>query len=182
MTRVPIHGIDGAFVITPEMHPDERGFFCALDVPDEPPWPSRWCVARSRYGVIRGLHVRPCSPQHGFGEAKLVRCSVGSAFDVIVDLRRGSPTYRKWVSVLLTGTSQISVYIPAGCAHGYQALEDNTDMTYRIDAKYDPDADVLIAWDDPELSINWPLVPVLMTERDRSAPTLAEVEEALGEL
>ena len=179
MTTIPIHGVDGAFLITPEMHPDERGFFCALDVPDNPLGDSRWCIARSSMSVIRGLHVKPCGPGHGFGEDKLVRCSAGSVFDVIVDLRKGSPTYRKWVSLILDGNTQIAVWIPAGCAHGYQALEDDTDMTYRIDAKFEPDADLLIAWDDPELAINWPLYPTIMTERDRNAPSLAEVEKLL---
>lgn len=182
MTTVPIHGVEGARVITPEMHPDERGFFCALEVPDpygggqgEPVPPrSRWCIARSSMSVIRGLHIRP-----GAGEAKLVRCSAGSAFDVIVDLRKHSPTYRKWVSLLLDGNTQIAVYIPAGCAHGYQALEDGTDMTYRIDADYDPDADLVVAWDDPELAIPWLLYPTIMSERDRHAPSLAEVEKLL---
>jgi dTDP-4-dehydrorhamnose 3,5-epimerase len=173
MTSIPLHGVEGALVITPEMHHDERGFFCALDVPGNGEY-SRWCVARSAQGVIRGLHVRT-----GAGEAKLVRCSAGSAYDVIVDLRRHSPTYRKRVSVLLDGNTQIAVYIPAGCAHGYQALEDDTDMTYRIDAEYEPGADVLIAWNDPELDISWPLEPTVMTERDKSAPTLAEVERRL---
>lgn len=171
---VPLTAIDGAYLITPAMHADERGFFCeTLDtdtLPELEPDFSRHCIARSDLaGTLRGLHVRA-----GAGEAKLVRCSAGEIFDVIVDLRPGSPTYLSRTAVPLTGAWQRSVYIPPGCAHGYLTLTDNTDVTYRIDAPYDPDAELAVAWNDPELAIRWPLRPQLMSQRDRAGMSLRE--------
>lgn len=173
----PVMSVQGAYLISPDVHPDKRGFFACVgatySVPDEHAWRpqySRWCIARSHQGVIRGLHYRP-----GAGEAKLVRCSTGALYDVIVDLRKDSPTYRNWVCFMLNGNDQLSVYIPAGCAHGYQALADDTDITYRIDAEYDPSADVAIAWNDPELAIGWPQPPTIMSDRDKNALTLKEL-------
>lgn len=91
-----------------------------------------------------------------------------------VDLRPLSRTYKNWTMIYLSGSSQSSIYIPAGCAHGYQTLEDNTDVTYRIDADYEPDAELAIKWDDPELDIEWPLPVAFMSDRDRNAPSLEE--------
>jgi dTDP-4-dehydrorhamnose 3,5-epimerase len=108
-------------------------------------------LPRSARGVVRGLHVR-----RGCGEAKLVRCSYGAIFDVIVDLRPTSPTYRNWESFELRDDDQVSLYVPAGCAHGFQALTDPADVSYRIDRAHDPAEDVTIPFDDPELAIPWP--------------------------
>src|SRR5215469_6735992 len=124
-------------------------------------------VSRSARGVLRGLHLRS-----GRGEAKLVRCSYGAVFDVIVDLRPGSPTYRNWESFALDGDHQVSLYIPAGCAHGFQALTDPADVSYRIDREHDPAEDVSIAFDDPELAIPWPMPATVMSKRDRAAESL----------
>jgi len=156
------------------MHADARGFFCTLPMPGGGP-DSRYCIARSARGVIRGMHT--CRPP---GEAKLVRCSAGMLYDVIADLRPGSATYGDWAAVMLSGTGQVTVSIPAGCAHGYQALQDGTDITYRIDAAYDPAGDIAVAWNDPELDIRWPLPPGAMSWRDRTAPSLAEAVTLLG--
>lgn len=170
MNRTELASVYGAYLLIPEIYPDERGFFCALYTDETPGARSRWCISRSSMSVIRGFHIR-----RGVGEAKLVRCSAGSIYDVIVDLRRWSETYMNWVGVNLTGASQVSLYIPPGCAHAYQALEDDTDVTYRIYAEHEPEKDVLFAWNDPQLNIPWPLEPTVMTERDRNAPTLAEL-------
>ena len=132
-------------------------------------------LSRSAKGVVRGLHLRS-----GEGEAKIVRCSSGAIFDVVVDLRPDSPTFRRWASFELTGDAQTSVYIPAGCAHGFQALTDPADTTYRIDRAHDPSEDVAILWDDPELAIPWPLPMTSMSDRDLAAPPLAEVLSKLG--
>ncbi len=169
--------LDGVRLLTPDMHRDDRGFFC--QVSDESLFSGgRECVARSRMSVIRGLHIRS-----GKGEDKLVRCSSGAIFDVVVDLRKDSPTYRHWEGFWLDGEKQESLFIPAGCAHGYQAITDDVDVIYRISGVYDPAEDLAIAWDDPELAIEWPLFPSLMfasmSERDRNAPSLAEVEKLL---
>ena len=125
-------------------------------------------VSRSAKGVIRGMHVRS-----GAGEAKLVRCSSGAVLDVVVDLRPDSPTYRNTEYFDLTGENQVSVYVPAGCAHGFQALTDPADVSYRIDRAHDPSEDVSIRFDDPDLDIPWPLPVTLMSERDKAAPSLA---------
>jgi dTDP-4-dehydrorhamnose 3,5-epimerase len=124
-------------------------------------------ISRSGRGVLRGLHLRS-----GRGEAKLVRCSYGAIFDVIVDLRRASPTFGNWVSFELNDREQITLYVPAGCAHGFQALTEPADVSYRMDREYDPSEDATVAHDDPELDIAWPLPITAMSERDRHAPPL----------
>ena len=173
VTQIP--SVAGALLFTPVPHVDERGFFCRTFDADVMRTvgidPNAFCqdsISRSACGVIRGLHVR-----RGDGEAKLVRCSYGAIFDVIVDLRPTSPTYRQWASVELRGDEQISLYVPAGCAHGFQALTPSADVSYRIDRPHDPDQDESIAFDDPELAIPWPLPVAAMSPRDRSAPPLA---------
>ena len=98
------------------------------------------------------MHIRK-----GLGEAKLVRCSYGVIFDVIVDLRPTSPTYRKQATFELRGDEQVSLYVPAGCAHGFQALTEPADVSYRIDRPHDPAEDIAIAFDDADLGIAWPL-------------------------
>jgi dTDP-4-dehydrorhamnose 3,5-epimerase len=132
-------------------------------------------VSRSRKGVLRGMHLRS-----GAGEAKLVRCSHGIVFDAIVDLRPDSPTYRSQKFFELSGDTQITVYVPAGCAHGFQTLTDLADVSYRIDRAHDPAEDVTIAFNDPELAIPWPLPVALMSARDKQAPSLAEAMRMQG--
>jgi dTDP-4-dehydrorhamnose 3,5-epimerase len=160
--------INGVETVLPGMKLDDRGFFCVL----EETLTHRRIIARSyKAGTLRGLHFRP-----GDGEDKLVRCSAGRIYDVIVDLRPGSSSYRQWAGFYLSGSSQVAVHVPAGCAHGYVTLEDNTDVTYRIDASYDPDAEFAFRWDDPELNIEWPIPPAVMSERDRDALSLSQME------
>lgn len=167
--------VSGALLFRPQPHSDERGFFSrtfdsavAREAGLDPAAFAQDSQSRSRRGVVRGMHLRS-----GEGEAKLVRCSYGAVFDVIVDLRPGSVTYRHWQSFELRDTEQVSLYIPAGCAHGFQALTDPADVCYRIDRPHDPSEDVSIAFDDPELAIPWPLPVTLVSERDRTAPSLA---------
>ena len=166
----------------PTPHVDERGFFSRTfdrevvrSAGIDPAAFAQDSLSRSRRGVIRGMHVRK-----GAGEAKLVRCSYGAIFDVIVDLRPGSPTYRNWESFELRDDEQISLYVPAGCAHGFQALTDPADVSYRIDRPHDPAEDVSIAYGDPELAIPWPLSVAIMSPRDRLAPPLAEAAKLLA--
>ena len=108
-------------------------------------------------------------------------CSYGAIFDVIVDLRPGSPTYRNWASFELRDGEQVSLYVPAGCAHGFQALTSPADVAYRIDRPHDPAQDVSIAFDDPELAIAWPLPVTLMSDRDRAALSLPDAVARLAE-
>jgi dTDP-4-dehydrorhamnose 3,5-epimerase len=177
-----VAAISGAMLFRPVPHRDERGYFSrtfdaavAQQAGLDPASFIQDSVSRSAKGVIRGLHLRS-----GTGEAKLVRCSYGAVFDVVVDLRPASPTYRRWESFELTDAEQTSLYVPAGCAHGFQALTEPADVSYRIDREHDPSADVTIAFDDPELAIPWPLPTTHLSPRDRQAPSLAAVTSLLG--
>jgi dTDP-4-dehydrorhamnose 3,5-epimerase len=175
--RVEQAPLSGVLLFVPEPHADERGFFSRTFDAEvvrasgiDPNGFVQDSMSRSRKGVIRGLHLRS-----GAGEAKLVRCSAGAIFDVVVDLRPDSPTYLSWASFTLTGEQQTSVFVPAGCAHGFQALTDPADTSYRIDRAHDPSEDVTIAHDDPSLAIPWPLPVTVMSVRDRTAPSLAQL-------
>jgi dTDP-4-dehydrorhamnose 3,5-epimerase len=177
----PVPGIAGALLFRPTPHVDQRGFFCRTFDADimraagiDPAAFPQDSLSRSARGVVRGLHVR-----RGEGEAKLVRCSYGAIFDVIVDLRPSSPTHRNWESFELRDDEQVSLYVPAGCAHGFQALTEPADVSYRIDRAHDPAEDVSIAFDDPELAIPWPLPVTTMSQRDRRAPPLAAAAQLL---
>lgn len=174
--------IAGVVELVPTPHADERGFFSrtfdadvAREAGLDPDSFVQDSLSRSHQGVLRGLHVRT-----GAGEAKLVRCSSGAVFDVVVDLRPGSPTYGEWVSFDLSGEVQNSVYIPAGCAHGFQALTEPADTSYRIDRRHDPSENLTIAYDDPQLAIPWPLPVTLMSGADAKARPLAELAEELA--
>jgi dTDP-4-dehydrorhamnose 3,5-epimerase len=166
--------IAGALLFVPTPYVDDRGFFSRTDDADvlraagiDPCAFVQDSLSRSYRGVVRGLHLR-----RGAGEAKLVRCSSGRIFDVVVDLRYSSPTFRSWISLELSGDTQVSLYVPAGCAHGFQALTEVADVSYRIDSPHDPSEDVTIAFNDPELAIPWPLPVAMVSDRDRQAPTL----------
>jgi dTDP-4-dehydrorhamnose 3,5-epimerase len=175
MKVIPVERVAGALLFQPTPFVDERGFFSRTFDAEafraaglDPDGFAQDSVSRSVRGVIRGMHCR-----RGDGEAKLVRCSYGVVFDVIVDLRPDSPTYLNWESFELRDTEQASLYIPAGCAHGFQALTDPADVSYRIDRPHDPAEDVSIAFNDPELAIPWPLPVTVISTRDRAAESLA---------
>lgn len=174
--------IADALLFRPEPHVDERGFFSRTFDADvaraagiDPAGFAQDSVSRSARGVVRGLHIR-----RGDGESKLVRCSYGVVFDVVIDLRPGSATYGNWESFELRDDEQVSLYVPTGCAHGFQALTEPSDVSYRIDRPHDPSEDVSIAFDDPELAIPWPIPVTLMSKRDENAPSLSEARELLA--
>jgi dTDP-4-dehydrorhamnose 3,5-epimerase len=180
---VHVPQVSGVLLFRPQPHVDERGFFSrtfdaevARAAGIDPAGFAQDSLSRSALGVIRGMHIR-----RGDGEAKLVRCSYGAIFDVVVDLRPASPTYRRWASFELRDDEQISLYVPAGCAHGFQALTNPADVSYRIDRAHEPGEDVAIAFDDPELAIPWPLPVKLMSQRDMNAPKLAAVTDTLAQ-
>ena len=171
----------GVVEFLPEPKGDDRGFFSrtfdadvAREAGVDPTSFVQDSLSRSRRGVLRGLHLRT-----GRGESKLVRCSAGAVFDVVVDLRPGSDTYGRWLSFDLDGERQNSIFIPAGCAHGFQALTEPADTSYRIDRPHDPGEDLTIAYDDPQLGIEWPLPITAMSAGDSAAPPLSELTEAL---
>lgn len=176
--------IPGLVAFRPTPVRDPRGFFCRTFDADvarsagvDPDSFLQDSLSRSTRGVLRGLHVRT-----GAGEGKLVRCSSGRVFDVVVDLRQKSPTYRTWLSFDLDGEQQNSIFIPPGCAHGFQALTDVADTSYRIDRAHDPAEDLTVAWNDPELAIPWPLPPATMSEKDVHAPVMADLGPELGRI
>ena len=138
---------------------------------------SRTACRAPAKGVIRGLHVRV-----GAGENKLVRCSSGAIFDVVVDLRPGRRPIGSGCPSTSNGDSQRSVYIPAGCAHGFQALTEPADTSYRIDREHDPSEDLTIAYDDPELAVPWPLPVTLMSDSDRTARRLDVLSSELSRI
>jgi dTDP-4-dehydrorhamnose 3,5-epimerase len=162
-------------VVEAEPARDERGSFARTYCRDEfaghgidfvPVQISR--STNRRKGTLRGLHFQ-APPQE---EAKLVSCTRGAAFDVAVDLRAGSPTYGRWTGIELTEEGR-SVYIPPGCAHGFQTLEDDTELLYLISVPYEPSLQRGIRWDDPRLAIDWPDPELrVLSPRDEQLPYL----------
>jgi len=163
--------IPGVFVITAEPVEDERGFFARMWCREEfaakglDPDLAQCSIAFNRVkGTIRGMHVQ--LPPHA--EAKLVRCTRGAIFDVALDLRGDSPTFRRWTSVELTAENRNMLYIPAGVAHGYQTLVEDAEVFYQISAPYHSESSSGVRWDDPAFRIGWPLGGPLLSQRDRS--------------
>ena len=168
ITELPIAG---AFVMTPEFLRDERGFFARLYDRDEmakrgahTQFVQHSVSFNERRGTLRGLHYQ-AAPH---AEAKVVRCTRGAIYDVIVDLRMESPTFRRWLAAELTEDNRHSLYIPAGCAHGFVTLQDATEVHYQISARFDASAARGVRWDDPAFAIEWPIAPVIMSDRDRT--------------
>lgn len=180
MKAIPVPEIDGMYLFEPTPHVDDRGFFSrtfdrevVASVGIDPDGFAQDSVSRSRKGVVRGMHLRG-----GAGESKLVRCSHGAVFDVVVDLRPDSPTFRNIKSFELSGETQVSLYIPAGCAHGFQSLTDPSDVSYRIDRPHNAAEDITISYKDAELDISWPISVTMVSERDERAPSLGEALKA----
>jgi dTDP-4-dehydrorhamnose 3,5-epimerase len=163
----------GALIIEPERRDDERGFFarafCAAEFAAHglDPRVAQCNISfNRRRGTVRGLHwQRP--PR---GEAKLVRCTAGALYDVIVDLRPASPTFRRHVAVELSACSRTMLYVPEGFAHGFQTLEDDTEVFYQMSEAFAPDAMAGARWNDPAFDVEWPLPVSVISERDRTYP------------
>jgi dTDP-4-dehydrorhamnose 3,5-epimerase len=168
--------LEGVFVVELEEHVDERGSFARTWCRDEMAAAgltselAQCSLSRNRVaGTLRGLHFQRAPHE----EAKLVRCTRGAIFDVAVDLRPGSPTRGRWVGVELNPDDGSALYVPEGCAHGFQTLLDDTDVAYMISTPYAPEASAGVRWDDPLIAIDWPEVAAVRTisERDRSLPS-----------
>lgn len=175
--------IPGAFELTPRQHGDDRGVFFEWFTDREftEMTGHRFDLAQancsvSAAGVLRGLHFAQVPP----GQAKYVTCVTGSVFDVAVDIRVGSPTFGQWDAVLLDGRHRRSIYLSAGLAHGFVALEDDSTVMYLCSAEYNPGREHTIAATDPAIGIDWPTVDTgrRLSDRDAAAPTLAEVQAA----
>ena len=171
--------LDGPVLLEPVVHGDERGFLIesyrrsalaehGVDlefVQDN--------HSRSRQGIVRGMHYQ-------VGMAKLIRCARGSIFDVLVDMRRGSPTFGQWEGFELNDSNHHQLYSPDGFGHGFCVLSPVADVVYKSSAYYDPELEGGFAYDDPDVAIEWPPgLELLGSARDRGAPRLAELEASL---
>ncbi|MEX0620084.1 MAG: dTDP-4-dehydrorhamnose 3,5-epimerase [Solirubrobacterales bacterium] len=180
MTRRLETRLQGLSLIEPDVHGDGRGFLVesfraavwrGLGVDVEF---IQQNSSRSAHGTLRGIHF-----QTDPGQAKLVRCSRGEIFDVAVDLRSGSPTFGQWEGHRLDDNLHRQLFVPAGFGHGFCVLSEVADVVYQLSSYYDPATESGIAWDDPEVGIEWPVEEPLLSERDLSAPRLAEVAGSL---
>jgi len=167
----------GLLILTPRVFEDERGFF--LESYSRRTFAEHGVRcdfvqdnhARSdTRGVLRGLHFQcPTSAQ-----AKLVRVTRGEVFDVVVDLRQGSPTFGRWHSEILSAENHCQMFIPAGFAHAYLTLSECTEFQYKVDAYYDPERDAGILWNDPDIGVQWPIANPLLSAKDKALPRLRD--------
>ena len=173
-------GVEGVVLVEPEVHGDERGFL--VETYSAVAWRDAGIDvefvqdnhSRSGANILRGLHF-----QTDPGQAKLVRCLRGRIWDVAVDLRRDSPTYRRWEGYELDDERHRQLFVPVGFAHGFCVMSESADVAYRLSSYFDPETEAEIAWDDPDIGIEWPISEPILSERDRSAPRLAEVADEL---
>jgi dTDP-4-dehydrorhamnose 3,5-epimerase len=173
--------IDGPVLVSPTVHGDHRGFFHEtyrrnvyedLGIKDEFVQDNH---SRSSKGIVRGMHF-----QVGDGMAKLVRCASGAILDVVVDLRRGSPTFGEWEGFQLDDENLHQLYVPIGFAHGFCVTGDSADVMYKCSGYYDESIERGIAYNDPEVGVEWPQgIELIPSERDATAPRLSEVEAEL---
>jgi dTDP-4-dehydrorhamnose 3,5-epimerase len=170
--------LDGVLEINVGLFSDQRGFFTELYNRDE--WVAKGFTAefvqnnlsQSSKGILRGMHYQ--IEPHAMG--KLVRTIQGSVYDVAVDLRKGSPTFGKWMGRVLDDQHHLALWIPAGFAHGFVALEDHSLVYYGCSATHHAESERSLAYNDPEVDIQWPIEPTVVSDKDRNAPTLAEAE------
>ena len=169
----------GVVVIDLEPQRDERGFFarayCAEELAAHGLNPA---IAQSsisfnrKKGTLRGMHWQI----HPHEEDKMVRCTAGAIFDVVIDVRRASPTYGQWLGFELSAENRTSLYVAGGFAHGFLTLTDNAEVFYQMSVPYAPQMGRGIRWDDPDIGIKWPARPAVISERDRLYPMLRDVE------
>jgi len=172
--------LDGVVLIEPQVHGDSRGFM--LESFSRDAWAElgvgvefvQHNHSRSSKGTLRGIHF-----QTEPGQAKLVRCPRGAILDVAVDLRRGSPTYGQWEAHVLDDETHRQLFVPVGFGHGFAVLSEVADVSYLVSSLYDPLTEAGIAWDDPDVGVDWQVEDPLLSERDKSAPKLSEVAETL---
>jgi dTDP-4-dehydrorhamnose 3,5-epimerase len=174
--------LEGPILLAPDVFGDERGFFCEtyrrssfmeLGIMEEMVQDNH---SRSRRGVVRGMHF-----SIGRSAAKLVRCGRGAIYDVLVDVRRGSPTFGEWEGAELSDENMHILYVPVGFAHGFCVLSDTADVLYKQDAYYAGPTDRAIKYDDPDIAIAWPLPAdeLVPSQRDIDAPLLRDVADEL---
>lgn len=168
--------LDGVVVVQPERHGDDRGFFVESyhrrqfreqGIRDEFVQDNH---SRSSSGVLRGIHFQDLSAPM----AKLVRCTWGRILDVAVDLRVGSPTFGKWYAIELSPENLLELMVPVGFGHAFLTLTELADVQYKCSGYYEPSAEVTIAWNDPQIKIDWPIADPILSPRDRQGISLTE--------
>jgi dTDP-4-dehydrorhamnose 3,5-epimerase len=172
--------LPGVVLAQPDVFRDERGFF--LETYHAAKYTAGGIAAtfvqdnhsRSARGTLRGLHAQLTKPQ-----GKLVRCVEGEIWDVAVDIRLGSPTFGRWFGATLTAENFHQLYVPPGFVHGFCVLSASAQVEYKCTALYEPGDEIVIAWDDPDLAIAWPVTDPLLSARDRAGLRLADVHERL---
>lgn len=169
--------LEGVYLISPTMIEDSRGYFFEAYNRQEfadhgitQPFVQDNQALSLKKGTLRGLHFQLAPTAQG----KLVRALQGSLMDVVVDLRRGSPTYLKWISAVLSPENHLMIYVPRGFGHGYVTLEDNTVIAYKVDYSYTPELDRSIRWNDPAIGIDWGIDSPILSLKDQTSPFLAE--------
>jgi dTDP-4-dehydrorhamnose 3,5-epimerase len=175
--RLPTR-LEGPILIEPVIHGDHRGFFhetyranvyADLGIGDDFVQDNH---SRSKHGIVRGMHFQP-------GMAKLVRCARGSIVDVLVDLRRGSPTFGQWEAFQLNDENLHQLYAPDGFGHGFCVLSEIADVIYKCSDYFDESREAGIAYDDPDVAIEWPDLELVVSQRDATAPRLRDVADEL---
>lgn len=170
--------ISDVILVEPKVFRDERGFF--METYSAPEFKANGIPydfvqdnhSKSQKGVLRGLHYQLEPMEQG----KLVRCIRGRIWDVAVDIRKGSPWYGKWVAVELSEENKLMLWVPPGFAHGFVALEDNTEVIYKVTKGYSPQHDRGIIWNDQDIKIGWPIDDPILSEKDKNQPRLKEAE------
>jgi dTDP-4-dehydrorhamnose 3,5-epimerase len=172
--------LDGVVLLEPQVHGDERGFF--VETYSREAWAEQGVEpefvqhnhSRSGQGILRGLHF-----QTEPGQAKLLRCARGRIFDVAVDLRSDSPTFGQWEGHVLDDERHRQLFVPVGFAHGFVVLSEVADVCYLVSSVYDPATEAGIAWDDPEVGVEWGVADPQLSARDQEAPKLSEIADSL---
>jgi dTDP-4-dehydrorhamnose 3,5-epimerase len=169
--------LKGAFVVEPELLEDDRGFFarswCHKEFAEHGLNPAlvQCSISFNKYKqTLRGMHYQV----HPFKEDKLVRCTRGAVYDVIIDLREDSPTFTHWIGVELTADNRRMLYVPKGFAHGFQTVEDESEVFYQISEFYHKECCMCVRWNDPAFAIEWPLPDPILSDRDRNCPVFSE--------
>ena len=170
--------LSGVWLVELDLRADERGFlartYCDQEFETQglnTRWPQCNLTLTKRRGMVRGMHYQ-AEPKP---EIKLIRCSAGAVFDVVVDVRRDSETFGKWASFELTATNRKMLYVPGGFAHGFQCLTDDCELFYQMSESYFPELARGVRWNDPQIGIKWPIGEAALSERDRNLPLLSSL-------
>lgn len=165
--------LPGVFIIEPEPIPDHRGFFARVFCREKfqqlglsSDLDQCSVSFNKRQGTLRGMHYQ----MDPFGEVKIIRCTMGAIFDVILDLREDSPTFKQWIGIELSSKNRKMLYVPEGLAHGFQTLEDETEVFYQMKGAFVPSAARGVKWNDPSFSIAWPIPVEVISEKDMQYP------------